>query len=650
MRILAGFMILVGAVGGVFAEDKAVDSSVNAGEAKMLLERLNLDAPGLEKVKAAAGEPERAAAELLAYFRARTTVKHPSVPTGKDAGAERPMLSKEVGEIADDALKNILVASPVFPRHDFGKEIAWLKNASPAGDSEWLWQLHRHYSWGALCLAYASGGDETYAQAYVRQLLDWMAKCPLDKGSPAWRTIEAGIRGQNWTEHFLRVLPSAAYTPDVLVKQMNSFHDHAAYLTGREMRTTNWGLMEAEGAAFVAMTFPEFKDAAVWREKAFKHLNAMMKAQVRADGMQYEQCLGYHLGCIVWFWRTAEMASLNGLGEQFPQAFWQGLERMSAVLMALGLPDGSHTQFSDDHSLFKWRTDDSLVTRLARYFKRKDVLYAATGGKEGERPAETAFSLADSGFYSMRSAWDEKATMLVLKCGADGGWHCQPDNGTFELYAGGRRLTPDSGSFSYSAGREWFRKTRVHQTLTLDGRDTAYAPKLLQWKPGKDLDVLVVENAGYPNFTHRRAVLFVAKTYFVFIDEALGEATGNAWLHFQFAPGEAVFDEKGCSARTAFKDGANLLVQALAQDGVKRVKEDGQVSFAYGKKEPRPAFRFELAKGKAPLRFVTVLAPYEGEPPAVAVKLVGSPEPGAVGVEVDVEVNGVKTRVGYALE
>ena len=46
--------------------------------ATLLLSRLNLDAPGLEKVKANAQNPERAARELLAYYRKRTTVKHPA--------------------------------------------------------------------------------------------------------------------------------------------------------------------------------------------------------------------------------------------------------------------------------------------------------------------------------------------------------------------------------------------------------------------------------------------------------------------------------------------------------------------------------------------------------------------------------------------
>jgi heparan-sulfate lyase len=159
----------------------------------------------------------------------------------------------------------------------------------------------------------------------------------------------------------------------------------------------------------------------------------------------------------------------------------------------------------------------------------------------------------------MRSGWDEDAVCLVLKCGPDGGGHSQPDNGTFDLYAGGRNLMPDAGSYIYSGnpeGRAWFRQTKVHQTLTLDGKNSKYDPRQLLWQPGDSLDILVVENESYENLTHRRAVFFVDKRYFVIVDEAFGSATGDVAIHFQLAPGggDAVFNRVNNSAQTGFNE------------------------------------------------------------------------------------------------
>lgn len=159
-----------------------------------LLNLLDLEKNGLEKVRATTNIPETVAAELLAYYRSRTFVKHP-VHRTKDEKPDSNKLSSTTREIADDALRNILIACPHYPRFDFGKEIDWLTNRAPNKDFEWLVQLHRHYSWKALAEAWRYTRDEKYPSCYVRQLLDWIKKCPIQKSSPAWRTIEAGIRG-----------------------------------------------------------------------------------------------------------------------------------------------------------------------------------------------------------------------------------------------------------------------------------------------------------------------------------------------------------------------------------------------------------------------------------------------------------------------
>lgn len=179
------------------------------------------------------------------------------------------------------------------------------------------------------------------------------------------------------------------------------------------MSLNNWGLMETEGAAFTAMAFPpEFKSASKWRRKAFDHLKLMINKQVRPDRHQYEQCLNYHMGCILWFSRTAEMAEANGLKNDFGADYWKRLEMMCEIPMKLCLPDGQHTQFGDTSSQINWR---ATLAKYARFFKREDMLYAATGCKEGTPTPETAFALPHSGFYSMRSGWDNKAIMMVFK-------------------------------------------------------------------------------------------------------------------------------------------------------------------------------------------------------------------------------------------
>ena len=621
-------------------------------ETKKLLSRLDLDLPGLEEVKTSRNDPARAAAALLQYFRSRAHVKHPV-----DRTTRKIMQGKAAGEDdlerADQALKHIFIGQSAYPPQYCGDDINWASR--PVPDNEWVWQLNRMGFWDALALAYWHTGDEKYASEWALQLLDWTQKNPRDDDHAyAWRSIEAGIRGYRWTGLFQRFLDSPSFSPAVLVAFMNSCYDHASFLMTKYRKGSNWALMEAEGMAFIAMTFPEFAEADKWKDEGIARLNAEIQNQVYPDGHQRELAMGYHTGSIGWFKRTLDLANLNGMGSAFPQSYKEVIERMCEVPYKLGLPDGSTTQFGDS-----WTGEPGRIWPMLKewgeLYQRDDFLYVASQGKEGKEPDATAFALEKSGLYSMRSGWNKEAICLVLKCGPDGGGHSQPDNGTFELYAGGRHLMPDAGSYIYSGdpeGRAWFRQTKVHQTLTLNGANSAYAPKQLLWKAGKDLDLLVVENASYPDLTHRRAVFFVDKRYFVIVDEAFGPGTGDVDIHFQLAPGTAVYDSSRFAVRSDFKEGWNVLVQSSPQHGMQLSEEEGWVSFIYTQKEMRPAFRYRLKKTSPEgVRFVTIVAPYKGEAsPQISAQLAGNPKAGASELELKVTAGGKARTLTYKLE
>jgi heparan-sulfate lyase len=611
-------------------------------QTQILLSKLNLDTPVLESVKANSKNPEKAAEELLKYFKNRTSVKHPINLTSK-----KEIISDKDLKWANDALQHIFVGQPAYPSHFCGDNIDW--SSRPVSDNEWVWQLNRMYFWNAMGKVYTKTSDEKYAKEWCKQLIDWTQKNPNDEEHKyAWRSIETGIRGKNWTGLFHRFINSPNFTSEVLVAFLNSVYDHAEFLMTKYRSGSNWGLMEAEGMAFIAITFPEFQNSDIWRTEAFRRLNNEINIQVYTDGHQRELAIGYHLGCIAWFYNTYELAKLNNFKNAFPESYLETIEKMCEVPLKLGMPDGTNVQFGDAW-VGKPNQHNEKYLKWAEMFDRNDFLYLATNGKKGIQPDKTAYALKESGLYSMRSDWDKNATCLVLKCGPDGGGHCQPDNGTFDLYAGGRNLMPDGGSYIYSGnpeGRKWFRQTKVHQTLTLNREDTKYAPKLLKWQPGENLDLLVVENAGYENLTHRRSVFFVDKRYFVIVDEAIGSGTGDIDIHFQLAPGDAVFNDKEFSVKSDFKDGWNVFIRTNKINGLILKEEKGQVSFEYTKKEPRPAFCYRLKKEKESeqIRFVTLVAPFEKEAPNIKIELVGDSN-----LQLEINENGNKKNIGYAL-
>jgi heparan-sulfate lyase len=619
-------------------------------ETELLLKRLNLSEKGLEKVKQAAGNPENTARELLNYYKQRNSVNHP-INRSLKASSKGNIASEHDFETASNALKHIFVGQPAYPPYFCGDDIDW--GTRPVPDNEWVWQLNRMSFWDAMAKAYWHTGDEKYAKAWGEQLIDWTRKNPNDENHKyAWRSIEAGIRGYRWTGLFQRFIDSPSFTPEVLVAFLNSCYDHAEYLMTKYTTRSNWGLMEAEGMAFIAITFPEFKNAEKWRQEAFQRLNNEINIQVYPDGHQRELAMGYHLGCIGWFFRTYELAKMNGIENAFPDSYLERIEKMCEVPMKLCLPDGTNVQFGDAWEGTPGQHNDRFK-QWAEFFGRDDFLYLATEGDVGKMPDSTAYALPVSGLYSMRSGWEEDAVCLVLKCGPDGGGHSQPDNGTFDLYAGGRNLMPDAGSYIYSGnpeGRAWFRQTKVHQTLTLDGKDSKYDPHLLLWQPGDSLDILVVENKSYENLTHRRAVFFVDKRYFIIVDEAFGSATGDVKIHFQLAPGggSAIFNRENLTVQTGFNQGWNVFVQTQPQPGLKLEEEEGWVSFKYTIKEPRPAFRYSIKKESENnnVRFVSLVIPYEKDVPDIQITR-SIMEPGKM--EIEVLEDGERRLIGYQL-
>lgn len=642
-------VILISILTSLFTSYNIAQTSDFDSEYLKLKSRLNLESRGLETVNLFKENPEKAAAELLKYFRARTNFNH-FIDRKERTSSLNNIASRRDLALADSALKHIFIGQSAYPPYFCGNDINW--GTRPVPDNEWVWQLNRMSFWEDLAKAYWHTGDEKYAREWCFQLTDWVRKNPNDElHSYAWRSIETGIRGHNWSGLFQYFLDSESFTPLVLMTFLNSCFGHADYLMTVYRSKSNWGLMEAEGMAFIALTFPEFKDAEKWKTEAFRRLNNEIHLQVYSDGHQRELAMGYHLGCINWFLRTYELAKLNQQEKAFPDSYLRNIEKMCEIPMKLCLPDGTHGQFGDDWEGSPGQHAGQFL-EWSKKFNREDFLFLATDGKEGTEPSDKSYALKESGFCSMRSSWSKDAICMVLKCGPDGGGHCQPDNGTFVLYAGGRNLMPDGGSYIYSGnpeGRNWFRQSRVHQTLTLNGENTRYAPKLLLWQPGKDLNILVTENQSYADLAHRRAVFFVDNRYFVIVDEAIGKVSGDVDIHFQLAPGEVVSDLKKLAFHSNFKEGWNVLVKTFPQSGVNLVAEEGQVSFRYTKKEPRPAFRFRVNKGTEPVRFITLVAPYENKIPEIMVKVLQEAQIGSPSLKLEITENGKKRIAEYRL-
>ena len=625
--------------------------SLNPAE---ILTRLDLSRPGLEKAKSAEQRGDRLGAlqALLEHYRQRFPLPPKAAPMAR-------------GDLtrADQVVNHVFQWGPYEPA-DYGKDVNW--ELDPRGDIEWVAAVYRFYWAPPLAEAYAATREEKYARAFVELASDWIAKHPLEKRDRAhpvykswrgfaWLDIQTGVRAQSICRVFPVLVHAQAWTPEFLGVLLASLYDHQRKTELLPMgQVHNKAVFEQRGFMEVAATFPEFRDARRWLELALNRTRETFLAQVTPDGVQREWSFGYNMGVLrdaVEILRRCQSAGITVPGD-----YQERVRKMYDYVFAIATPelagpmfgDASRTAFpSKDRA--QWSLYSTLLdaTRLLG-----DPKYEALAKLDRDRlPRQTSHAFPDAGMYVMRNEWGPDQIYFALHCSRPAiSGHDQPDNGTFELCAYGRWLMPDTGFYTYghdAAGRAWHRRTSAHQTLTLDGRDSRVDATHRLWASTPELDAAAVENRSYPGLLHRRTVWFVAKQFFVLLDEAIGDARGTLDLHFQLAPGPTRIDAEARSATTAFPD-ANVLVGTDRQSPVAMEEEEGWFACRYGHREPRTAFRYRHQRG-APAAFLTVIHPYRGsEPPEVSASLPQDFKVGASRVELRVAAATKPAAAGAA--
>jgi len=608
--------------------------SVNGQELnKNVFSTLNLDYKGLEKVKSLhrAGKDKEALQALLDYYRNRTDVKHP------DINLNNVKISPSDQKMADEALEHKFFSHKGYqPSYFYGDDIDW--TYWPVKDNELRWQLHRHKWFSPLGRAYRVSGDEKYAKAWINQYMDWIYKNPLteNKGEKrasvssgevsgdnnvrfAWRPLEVSHRLQDQTGQFLYFMDSPNFTPEFLSQFLVNYNKHAQHIMANYSDKGNHLLFEAQRVLAAGAFFPEFKDAPLWRKSGIEILNREVDIQVYDDGGQFELDPHYHLAAINIFYKAIQIADVGGFRNEFPAKYLNKVEDMIIFYYNICFPDYSNPCFSDAKTTKKNEMLKSYRNWSKVFPANEQIKYFATEAKKGELPKNLSKAFKTTGFYTFRNSWLNDATVMILKAGPQGFWHCQPDNGTFGLWIKGRNFFTDSGSYVYAGEdkevndqRNWFRQTMVHNTLTLDNKNLEVTEsKCLLWDKKDNVETLVVENPSYKDLTHRRSVFFVDNKFFVIVDEATGSATGSVAIHYQLCVGTPEIDFNKNTVATTFTDKNNIVLQTFGENNMKMKSEEGWMSTDYRKKEERPAFAFEVNKIAAQntVKYITVIYP-----------------------------------------
>ena len=550
----------------------------------MLFDALNLDYPGLEKVKADVGRKDYEAAkkDYVGYLKTR---EHPRwLFDWRD-------VRNPAGRIADydrgpaDKIASNLLSSCGIP-HQFGDTIDWSINPAPLEYVEWTYQLSRHPFWVTLGEAYQATGDEKYAQAFVRQMRSWVTSNPLPDNSAnvnwsRWRTIETGIRTLNaWPASFFYFLDSPSFDDESIIMMVKSFHEHGLHLRAYPQRN-NWLTMEMNGLFHIGVLFPEFKESAEWCRYAGDRLYEEEKVQIYPDGAQVELAPGYHGVTLHNILGIYDVAKVNGY--PLPKEFVPGLENAYNFYLDICMPDGCFPALNDSG----WGDARKSLSEAFSYFpERTDFEYVATEGKGGTLPSFTSVWMPWAGWYVMRSGWDADALHAHFEVGPFSPAHSHEDKLGFLLNAYGKRLLTEGGTYAYdtSQWRSYVLSARAHNVSRVDGKDQNRrslnhldpirynrAPMTNRWITGEKFDFgegWYDEGFGRDRdstVTQYRALVFVKDRYWLMFDVFIpkDDARHDYQSFFHFNSTRYQKDPGLLSVRTDDPGEANLAIIPL---------------------------------------------------------------------------------------
>ncbi|TCC88302.1 heparin-sulfate lyase HepC [Pedobacter hiemivivus] len=605
-----------------------------------IFDLINLNYPGLEKAKTLyeANKQYEAAKAILEYYRLRTNVVNPSISLINVTASDDDKLKADfalenrffVNNYYEDAVKKMphsLMSSGA---------INWL--FQPVGaDNEYQKQLHRHQWFVPQAKVYRTTQNEKYIQSWINVYKDWLVKNPMPEtgtNTTTWWQLQVAERVMGQTQLFEYYKNSTSFTPEWFSEFMVRFAEHSDFLVKYPYPDGNILISQGSALAFAGVLFPEFKKASEWMNTGYSILDTEVKTQFLDDGMHFELDFSYHISAIGDFYEVMKLADANkSIVGNVASNFKVYLRKAAQVVMNFTYPNyfsnaASNSQcvpgFNDTRQSSWSRSvlNKNFIKYNEMFPDDNEFLYMATYGKKGTGPTRPkAFTI--SGTYILRNGWDRQSTMLILSNNYSNDamqiWsHKQPDNCTFELYHKGRNFFPDAGVYAYTSDgsnseREWYRQTRVHNTMTLDYKNITNAKgKSLAVVSNGQADIVATENQGYPYLKHRRYVFFVNKTFFVLVDEGIGAASGTVNLNFNLCEGEnevvVTTDKNG--AHTNFADGNNMIMRTFGSENLTTLPFSGKVSYAPGIEFNRKAYTVNMTKTAGQTaRYITVLYP-----------------------------------------
>lgn len=544
--------------------------------------KLNLDYPGLEKIKQhyEAGEHYLAAKELLEYYRWRSNVVNPAVPlyvTASNIDINKANQALEYRFVVSTFVEAEGTTDAEDVHYSFKNDdgtIKWGFRPNAVDSREFYYQQHRHQWMEPQAKAYAATKNEAYFSNWVDVYSSWMAKYPCPNKAfenPSiidlepdyeWKALQPAERVLSQLNVIQYYLTSPNFTPEWLTTVLNAFVESVEMIRMNYIPEGNIRVTQGQAVVSAGILMPEFKNAEQWVTEGIQTMN--MNEQFLSDGVHVDLDLSYHIAAISDYLEVYNLAKVNNRLDILPSGYIEKLKGAVSFVQDMIYPDYSIDNFNDTRSSSYAKS--TLMNRLKDYlavFPEDEELkwMAWEGAKGGTIPTWKSKAYDVAGYYMLCTANRGVDGMMVIHKNNDNSvkeWHCQPDNGTFSLWYKGRNFLPDAGVYSYddpdvTGMRSKYRQYKLHNTMTIYSKNIFFNEKdkptekttsgrLLKQESGSNYELIVTENTPYMkgelngdavnvmngDFTHRRAIYMVDDKFVVLVDEGYSTSSADA--------------------------------------------------------------------------------------------------------------------------
>ncbi len=491
------------------------------------------------------------------------------------------------------------------------------------GDVKYVWEFNRLQFLQPLAADAALTGNKKAIAAIEAAVESWYAANPPFRGI-SWNSgIELGLRAISLL--VVATLCGAQLSVATIDQIRTILHAHMVWMArypSRFSSANNHLVAEVAGEFLIALAMPELPLSAKLEAKGRRILAEEANKQILNDGVGAEQSPTY--GAF-----TAEFILLcsfvaRSAGKPLAAHIDARLKLFSNYIAWLSNVDGRVPGICDD--------DEGRVLTLARhepaYAASVCAAIAAYLGEPPTGPRPPELDLRDALFGS---AMTGGAAPSGVKTFADGGYtvvqerkrgrdlgivfdhaplgylsiaaHGHADALSVIVSIDGEPLFVDPGTYLYHSGghwRDWFRGTRAHNTLNIDGADQSIMSGAFNWSHkavttlesasgGKNWSVTAAHDGYEKRFgvVHRRS-LFSTQDGFAIRDELSGTGSQTAEIVFQLSPecdarmndGNVVITRHGATIATlSWKQPGDITIKAGGEIG-----EGGWYSAAFGKK------------------------------------------------------------------